>query len=216
MRHQRITVGLLATVFAFAIAAAPAMAQEFEASGTGATKGTALGTQIFKLKPITIKCAKAKSTGTITAAKSPTLVDEVKYSGCTAFGTPAKVLTPAQFEYNSNGTVKILNTIEIRVPAIKCTASIGPQSLPREAGSKLKPIGYSNKIFKKKGNKKFEEKFPKGQKKLIIENKVSKKEGIVYSLAGGLCSELEEPSGEEGTYSGELEEELVEGELGIS
>ena len=60
-----------------------------------------------------------------------------------------------------------------------------------------------------------EEMFPKGQKKLLINNKVPKKEGIAYSLAGGFCSELEEPSGEEGSYSGGLREELVGGELGV-
>ena len=188
------------------------MAEEFTASSTGATKGTTIGTQVFRLKPITVRCTKGKSTGTITAVKSPTLVDEVKYSRCTAFGTPVTFLTPVAFEFNSNGTVKIINTVEIRIPAIKCTATIEPQALPKEPTSKLKPISYSNLTFKGKG-KRFEKQFPNGQKKLVIGAKVVNREGIAYSLSGGLCSELEEPSGEEGSYSGELLDELVEGEL---
>jgi hypothetical protein len=212
MRHSRMIVGLVAGACLFAVTAAPAMAEEFTASATGATKGETIGTQVFRLKPLTIKCTKGKSTGTVTALKSPTLVDEVKYTKCTAFGTPVRFLTPVVFEFNSNGTVKITNTVEIRISAIKCVATIEPQALPKEPTSKSKPITYSPLTFKGKG-KRFEEKFPNGQKKLVIAAKVAKKEGIAYSLAGGLCSELEEPAGEEGSYSGELLDELVEGEL---
>ena len=62
----------------------------------------------------------------------------------------------------------------------------------------------------------FEEEFPTGQSQLIFATKVAKREGIAYSLEGGLCSELEETSGEEGTYAGELLDSVVGGNLKIA
>ena len=143
----------------------------------------------------------------------PPLADEVSFQKCTAFNTPVS-FTPVKFELGDEGSFKILNTVQIKVTAIKCTITLAPQRVPASTGSKLKPVSYSNEVFKKPGDKKFEKEFPHGQKKLIIATKVSK-EGIHYSLEGGLCSELEEKSGEEGKYTGELRDELIKGELGV-
>jgi hypothetical protein len=214
MTNVRKTFGLGATFCVLAITAAPAMATEFTASKTGETKGVGLGVQLFKFKPISIKCTAAKSKGKVTALKSATLIDEVSFSKCTAFTTPVAFATPVQFELGANGTFKILNTVKIKVSAIKCTITLEPQRVPASTASKQKPVSYSDEIFKKPGDKKFEKEFPNGQKKLIIATKVAK-EGIHYSLEGGFCSELEEKSGEEGKYSGELRDELIGGELGV-
>jgi len=212
MRRLRTTAGVIATVCAFGITAAPALAHEFEASATGATIGGDLlkgGTQTFKLKPFTIKCTNAKSAGTATAPSSLTITDEVSYSGCTSFGTSVKFESPLKVEYNAEGTIKILDAVNIKIKAVKCVATIAAQSLPTEE-VKSAPVNYSIKLFTKKG-KKFEEEFPEGQKKLIIENKFR---GLSYSLAGGLCEELEETSGEAGSYKGSLIDEIAGGQLG--
>jgi hypothetical protein len=190
--------------------AQPALAQEFEAS-TGPVRGAAVGTQVFKLKPLVIRCARAKSTGDVEDPVTATIVDEVAYAKCATFDTPVRFGAPIQFEYNIAGFVRILNTVAIHIPAIKCTATIEPQRIPASEAVKKSPVSYANEVLKV-GGKPFEELFPRGQKKLLIKNRLKE---ISYSLEGGLCGELESGSGSAGAYTGELHDEIAGGNLGV-
>jgi len=206
-------VGVISAVLALT-AVAPSLAGAFVVSQPGgATKGVAIGEQKFKLKGFTIKCQKGKSEGTATSVEA--IVDKVTFGKCSTGGKGDKFEGPLDLEYKTNGTVDILEPVTIKVSAAKCLATIDAGSLPPEEVKAL-PVSYATEIFEST-KKKFLEKFPSGkQEKLLITNKFK---GMEYELEAisekGECAELESTEGENGTYKGELRDELPEGDLGI-
>jgi hypothetical protein len=216
MRRSAIAAALSAASCALALAlAAPTMAQEFIASATGPTRGVGISVQTFRFKPFTVRCARARSTGAVTATTFQTLADEVSFSRCTALRAGARFLSPMKLEFNAGGTARIASPVQIALRSIGCVINVPAQSVPRETGSNSLPVNYSLKFLMRR-QRRFQEMFPAGQEQLIAASRFASREGLEYTLEGGLCSELEETSGEEGSYSGELLDELVGGNLGIT
>lgn len=218
MRHVRLPVAIVAAVCALAIAAAPAMAEGFTSTG-GPTKGAALGTQTIKVgtaKSITIKCEKAKSTGTTAAGSLTAIVDVVSPKKCSYLGKGVHFLTPFEIEYKNpllieeENDVKILNNVEFTVAAIKCKVTIDEQALPKEEHARAAAAEYAEKITPGKGKK-------PPTTSLDIKNKFKELEWETEAIREehGLCAELEEPSGENGTYTGEISDEIKGGNLAL-
>lgn len=193
--------------------AAPALAkektpQEFEASAAGKTKGVSLGRQEFRFKPLpfTIKCAEATSTGSIEATKSDTLLDKVTFKEC-KYGRKGEArVTPFEIEFSSEGTFTIVNAPKITLVQLPCTIEIEEgQTVGEEA--KRPPVTFTNKG-------------EAPDRRLEIKTKVHPIEhgeegGIAYEF-GKVCSDFENKSGEGGIYSGNLIDEVVNGELAVS
>jgi hypothetical protein len=206
---RRVALGLAAASCAFAAASAPALAHQFTANATPATtRGPGEGLQQLTLKPFTIKCAAATSTGKITASPSPTLLDEVKYTKCKTDTLPAKFVTPIDYEYNAEGFVSIVNpaTVEIKVSGIECVVTIPDQRIPGEEEGKS--AIYTTELIPTTQLKKFPSGF---RDRLVLHNRFKE---ISYDLSGGLCEELEEKEHSEGTGSGVLRDEIASGSLG--
>ncbi len=221
MRQGRFIIGLLVTAGTLAVSAAPALAEGFESSG-GETKGVGLGAQTFKFgeaKSIKITCEKTKTSGTATAGTQLTLTDIVKPGKCSYLGKGVK-FEPIEFAYSNpaapaeGNNVAIVKPVAINVSALKCTITIDAQKLPSEEFAKKFAATFSTELFKKK-NKKFEEMFPTGEKKLIISNAFKGVEWETEAIkeGKGLCAELGEPSGENGEIKGELRDEVKGGTL---
>lgn len=192
---------------------APALAkektpQEFEASAAAKTKGASLGPQEFRFAPLpfTIKCAEAISTGSIEATKSDTLKDKVTFKECKYGHKGEARVTPFEFEFSSEGTFTIANAPKITLVQSDCTVEIEEgQTVGEEA--KRPPVTYTNKG-------------EAPDRRLEIKTKVHPTEhgaagGIAYEF-GKLCAEFENKSGEGGIYSGDLLDEIVNGELAVS
>jgi hypothetical protein len=208
MRLGRLSAGLLTSVIAFAVIAAPASARkeevpkEFEASAAGKTAGVGTGIQEFKFKPYTIKCKTATSTGEVTEVKFKALVDKVKFEEC-SYGRKAEAsVNPIEFEFLSNGHFNILNEVKFRLIASKCTINVEPQEVGEEE-SRHKDVTYANKGGELK---------IKTSVHLVEEGESG---GLAYEF-GRVCEKFEEPSGENGIYKGSLLDGLESGTLGIS
>lgn len=114
MRHFRLTLGLVASVGTFALAASPALAGEFIASNTGKTHGTTESEQLFKFGSVKIKCLKASAKGAVTAGSSTTYGTSIKFAKCLTVAKignhevylPTRFLTPLAVEYHANGYVE--------------------------------------------------------------------------------------------------------------
>ncbi len=116
---QRIKLVGLALVAVCAIgvtSVASAGASNFLASATGALTGKALQNQKFVTKAGEVVCTTIAVSGTVKTTKATTQVATVNYTGCKAFGLAATI-TPAEYEFNANGSVKILNNIIITATA---------------------------------------------------------------------------------------------------
>ncbi len=133
MRHQRKTVGLIATVCAFALAATPALAHEFVASKAGKISGKTeegpnkeglyeIGpnTQNLKFGALKIHCEKAAAKGAVAAGASKTFATAIKFGKC---WTAARIgeeeqrdatrfLTELAIEYHANGFVETGTELE--------------------------------------------------------------------------------------------------------
>lgn len=224
MKTIRITLGALVAVCALGALAASASAEGFESTG-GELKGSAQNEQVFTIgasKAIRIRCGKAKVAGSLAAGPLLGITEEVKLTGCTYGGRSVKFAEPLELEYKNpiraeeGNTVTIVRSDELKIGAIQCIATIDEQSLPLEtANEKYKaPAVYSTEIVYK-GGKKFEQAFPEGQKKLIIQNNVKALEWELEPIreGKGLCAEFESRSGENGTFTGRLAEEIKGGQL---
>lgn len=126
MRHVRLSLGVVATVCTFAVAAAPAMAHEFLSNAVGKpTKGVSVGPQEFKFGAFKIVCPGpvavgngytgpgATTKGRIAASPSNTFFTEATYKRCEAearLNTETfwiKVKVPKiDYEYHANGFVE--------------------------------------------------------------------------------------------------------------
>ena len=175
-------LAVLVAVFALsAIGAANASASTFTASATGSLTGLATSTHVFTVNGGTVKCATAATSGTIGSTASTSQEVTVHYTGCTAFGFVNTDITDATYEFTSNGTVHIKNTITITPTGAACDVTVHPQEA-------LGTITYKNLA----GGK------------LAVEPNVR---NIVYTTTAGLCGS----AGSAGTYTGNSEIERVGG-----
>jgi hypothetical protein len=210
-RYVRIVLGLTAMVCALGVGAASASAAEFESSG-GTTKGLSVTrNEEFRVYPMIVICPRAVTKGSVAAGKPGTFTDEVKYSLCSTFGSLKVTVSTGHFEYNANGTVAILEPITITPNLLQCHYEI-----PAQAGFTKESVLYSD--LTSFSNTK---KFPEGQLKIQVESAL---QGMHYTAHGWPCTgpkngpekkeskEVEE-EGEEGRFSGKIEEEVVGGSL---
>jgi hypothetical protein len=211
MRYLKMMMGLTAALCALGVGAVSASAAEFESSG-GNTHGVGVSkNEVFHVYPMTVICARAETKGSAASGKSETLTDEVKYTACTSFAGQLKLtVSPGHFEYNANGTVAILEPIKISSAVLQCHYEIPAQS------SFAKESVFFGDVATF-GNKKF----PEGQKKLQIESVL---QGMEYTAVGWPCTGPKNPSevvegkaaeevGNEGAFSGKIEETLTNGNL---
>jgi hypothetical protein len=215
MRHTRTWIGLAAGVAAcvLGVGAASAAAAGFESTG-GTTKGLSVTkNEEFQVWPMTVVCPKAVTKGSIAAGLTETFTTEVKYSSCTTFGGALKVTVSAgSFVYNANGIVAITAPITITPSILKCHYVI-----PLQAGFAKESVLFSD-VTDFGANVK---KFPNGQSKIQVQSLLT---GMHYTAVGWPCTgpknaeehkegkETEE-EGEEGKFSGKIEEEVVGGNL---
>lgn len=195
MKRMKLLGLALVALFAFSgLAAASAMAHEFEASKTGTATDEGTTVQVFKDEPkaTAVECKKTTSTETITKTKTKTQKAVVHYTECTAFGFPATI-SEAKYDFNAEGSVKVENTITVEVPAAGCKVVVSPTG-----NSKLKTITYENK---EAGS---------GHGKVEVKSNVSKIESEVKG-GGGLCGK--EGKLKEGTYTGNALVSLAGGEV---
>jgi hypothetical protein len=110
---------------------------------------------------------------------------KVQYIGCTAFALKAEV-SEAEYEFNSNGLVSVLNSIVVTIPSLACSIKIAPTS-----NKNLSTVKYENHGAN------------------IIET--SEVTGITYASSGGFCGS----SGTSGEYTGSSEIELEGGTIEV-
>jgi hypothetical protein len=172
MRRIRIVGLALVAVCAMSVTAtAGASAHDFKASAAGKLTSKALATQKFKTAAGLVECTALHLTSGTAALLSETQTATVQYTGCKAFGLAATV-SPAQYEFNANGSVKLLATITIT--ATECTVTV-----PSAKNTKLSTIKYTN-----------------SNKQIVLEPSVN---NITSSGAGAGCKYAEESLG---TYTG--------------
>jgi hypothetical protein len=155
---QRITMLGMALLAAFAIVAVNAVSvsasgHEFIASKTGKTKSKQTNAQVFKTGAGTLECSEVSGTGEIKEGKSIDHKEVFTYSGCTAFGTSAKV-TAAHFEFNANGPITLEKKITITLGNGECEVVIAPQTVEHASyenseGGKLKATSTAFDIASK-------------------------------------------------------------------
>jgi hypothetical protein len=208
MRRSKTAVGLIAAVCALGVGVASASAADFESTG-GSTVGLSVNrNEEFHVFPMTVVCSKSTTKGSIGAGTTETFSTEVKYTGCTTFGSLKVTVTPGHFEYNANGTVAITAPITITPSLLKCHYEV-----PAQSGFSKESVFYSDvTAFENK-------KLPEGQFKIQVESAL---DGMHYTAFGWPCvgpksppevkegKELEE-EGEEGRFNGKIEEKVTNG-----
>jgi hypothetical protein len=101
-----------------------ASARVFLFIGTGTLLGKALATQKFVTHAGTVECTALTLTGTVPSLKTLKQKVTVSYTGCKAFGLAATV-SPAEYEFNADGTVAVLKAITIKATACLVTVPSG-------------------------------------------------------------------------------------------
>jgi hypothetical protein len=184
---KRIAIMGLTLVAVLAINVSGAMAHTFLSSSLGTIKDHNLNTHVFKTTAGNVECKTLKSTGTVVALATKTQVDHVSYTGCTAYGTKATI-SEAEYEFNAEGSVSVLNTIVVTSSTGGCSVKVTPTG-----NSGLKTVKYSNT-----------------GKKVIITAEVV---GITYSVQGPTGSVCGNGGVTEsnGVYKGLAEVELENG-----
>ena len=153
-----------------------ASGHEFIASKTGKTKSKGTNAQIFKTGAGTIECTTVTGTGEMKETKTVTHKEVLTYSGCIGFGVSITV-TPADFEYNANGSARLENTVEVSSESLGCEVLIEPQT--------LNTISYAN-----------------SSGKLMAAANVSK---IHSQGTGGMCGGKNTEGSYTGSIQGEVE-----------
>lgn len=226
MRHRRKSIGFLAAVCAFALAATPALAHEFTASKTGKVTGKTESEQLFRFGPFKITCEKAAAKGAVAAGSSKTYATSIKYSKCSTAGKigskPIKLATsfktPLAIEYHANGFVETGSELEefegaavlaggsaeLKVntglteehKASRCNIVWPEQTIPLKA--EKKPEGeYSSATYSNETTPKENLKtFPDGFQHSITITNSFK--GIKYEFEGEPCEEWGKEEGPEG------------------
>jgi hypothetical protein len=241
--RNRSTIGIAATLCAFAVAAAPAAAApEFHASevgkqftpgSPGKSQGLNVGVQDFKFGAFHILCQSAKAKGKVESETSKTFFTSVKYKGCNAQAKlgnqPITLKTQFKsswdFEYHANGFAEIgpeseselklikAGAIEMKVPALKCTIEVPAQTLPIKAEKK------PENEFSEVGYANEEiavppsKHFPGGMQKQLVVTNNLKK--IEYELSEGQCESFKKTEGKNAFYKGQLKEQVKNGNLSI-
>jgi hypothetical protein len=226
MTRMRMIFGLAATVGVLAsaaVAAVPAVAAEFVASGTKAPelKGQAVGNQEFAFNKIRVNCKGASVKGSVTSPETLNLV--VKYKECTTGpvswwgknkneeGKPLevgmKLKEKAEYTYHINGWVESSEEIEMKAQFAKCLVAWEPGTYPEAALEKPERT-YNEAAFSNQ-----EISLGSGTYKLLITNTFK---GLEWSEeGGGLCEDVELLEGEKGKVNGQLEVEVPRGSINI-
>ncbi len=154
---QRIVMLGMAMLAALAFVAVGAVSvsasgHEFIASKAGKTKSKQTNAHVFKTGAGAVECAEVKGTGEIAAGKSTAHKEVFTYSGCFAFGGEVTI-TPAHFEFNANGPVKLENTITITPVGEECNIKIESQTVEHatyeNSAGKLAATANATKITSK-------------------------------------------------------------------
>jgi hypothetical protein len=155
---QRITMLGMALLAALALIATDtvsvsASGHEFIASKSGKTKSKSTNAQVFKTSAGALECAEVTGAGEIEKGSLMAHKETYTYSGCYAFGEVATV-TPADFEFNANGPVKLENTVEVTVNNGECEILLEPQTVEKASyenkpGGKLEAIANAVKVTSK-------------------------------------------------------------------
>lgn len=172
---KRISQSGLALVVVCALGAAfatSAMAHSFSATAMSSVKASADATNVFTTAAGKVECTKLSVTSGSTVLNALTLTATVQYTGCTAFGLSATI-SPAQYEFNADGTATILK--EITIKATLCEVKV-----PTAGNSGLKTIAYKQN----------------GASAVLVEPNVT---GITSSGTGTACKYASE---NKGTYTG--------------
>jgi hypothetical protein len=189
MTRTRISGLAAMAVLALGIfGAAPASAHEFIAKPVkGKVEGVQKGGHVFNLNAGKITCTKVTSTGEVMAEISKVTKENMKYSGCLAFGFEAKV-SEVKFEFNAEGTVKLENTVTIEVAEAGCHVTLAPAG-----NEKLSTITYANK----------------GTTEIEVS---AAAKNIHYEASGGMCGQegAKETNGE---YNGKSVVKVKEGSI---
>lgn len=112
------------------VVAASASAAFFHASKTGKLTGQQTGNQTFNTGSGNVICTKAASSGTATALLVLTQLIQTTYTGCTAFEFASVTINTADYLFNAdNGLVLLDNTLKIEVPLAGCNVIVPPQDL---------------------------------------------------------------------------------------
>ncbi len=101
---------------------------EFITSATGKTKSKGTNVQKFKTGAGTIECTGVTGSGEVKVTKMVTHKEVLTYTGCSGFGVTLKV-TPAEFEFNANGSAKLENQVIISSESLACEVILEPQTL---------------------------------------------------------------------------------------
>lgn len=143
---QRLTMFGMVLLAALAVvgveaASVSASGHEFIASKTGKTKSKQTNAQVFKTSAGTIECTEVTGSGEIKEGKSTTHKEVFTFSGCTGFGGGITI-TPADFEFNANGPMKLENEVVIAPSNDECEDVLEPQTVEHanyknESGGKV-------------------------------------------------------------------------------
>ena len=238
--RSRSMLGLAATLCAFALTAAPALAgpvfkaneigKEFTEAEPGKHRGVGRGVQDFKFGAFHIQCQSAKAKGLVGKEVSKTLFVSVKYKSCVALARvgnqpitlKATFKTPWDFEYHANGFAEISGESEselkivkggpivMTVPSIKCTIEVPAQTVPLKAEKKPE-AEYGDVTYATEEVPASGKHFPSGfQKQLVINNNLKKME---YELSEGQCETFKKTEGKNSSYTGTLVEQIKNGNL---
>ena len=182
-RSTRTLLALAATLALIAVPAAQASAHEFKASAAGTIEGKQVGSQLFKVAAGNFECTKATLKGSVLNGSQKTILETVKYGGCSFFGSSLTV-TPAEYEFNAEGTVSLLNKVTMEDKTGACHFTVGPASA-------IKSVAYKNLT----GG--------------LLESHLTLK-GVPYTTSGGICGPTTGGNLEAG---GELEAGLASGTI---
>ncbi len=211
MRKIWMAFCLVAIVSALGVSAAAASAHSFESTG-GATRGKVIGKDEFVVWPMRISCNAANSKGTAPAGSFQEYTNETKYSSCTTFGGKVTVaVSPAQWTYNAEETVSLLNEVTITPGSgLGCHYTI-----PAQSTFTKQSVLYGDEKLPATT------KFPEGQLKMNIYDSFS---GMTYTAFGWPCTgpksaealkeeKAETSEGEAGSFVGATHEEVIGGSL---
>jgi hypothetical protein len=157
---MRIKIGLaLVAALVFSIAStASASAASFLSSAKAKLESLNVATQVFETEAGTTECTEANITaGESTGLEASAQKATIEYKKCTAFGFIEVTITPAEYDFHSNGEVSIEKLISIKTTG--CEVSVPAQTVEK--------VDYATS-----GNN------------ILLEPLVT---GILYTASGGSC-----------------------------
>lgn len=133
-RIRVVGLAVVAICAMSAMAAASAVAHEFNATEMGNITSKSLQTQVFHTAAGNVECTAVKVVEGVAVLKSATQTATVQYEKCKAFGLTATV-SPAKYEFQANGSVKLLGSITIK--ATECLVTV-------PTGQVVGPVSFRN------------------------------------------------------------------------